>query len=104
MSIKINPGVKLGPGTSVKIPVPPPTLTVNIAGNGNGFVVSLPAGISMSSGSSSHVFALGTSVTLNAAPAMGSHFIGWSGAASGTGPANITMDQNHTVTATFNTI
>jgi hypothetical protein len=99
MSIKINAGVTLGAGTNVKVPLGPPTLTVNLAGDGNGFVASSPAGIS---GSGSATFARDTQVTLQAAAAPGSSFAGWSGAASGTAPAHITMDQDQTVTATFN--
>jgi hypothetical protein len=80
----------------------PQTLTVELAGTGTGNVVSIPAGIS---GSGSHDFDKDTVVTLQAAAAMGSNFVGWSGGgASGTGPAYVTMDTAKTVTATFDSI
>jgi hypothetical protein len=40
-------------------------------------------------------------VTLTAAPASGSTFIGWSGACSGTGTCNVTLGANAGVTALF---
>jgi uncharacterized protein YjdB len=101
MTIKINPGITLGPGTSVKVPVlPVHTLTVTKLGTGNGLVVSTPAGIS-TFGSASATFPIGTEVTLTASPAPGRRFAGWGGAASGTGIAVITMDQDQTVTVRF---
>jgi uncharacterized repeat protein (TIGR02543 family) len=42
-----------------------------------------------------------TPVTLNATPASGWTFTGWSGACSGTGPCNVSMTQDLSVTATF---
>ncbi len=47
-------------------------------------------------------FAEGTSVSLQAVPASGYQFAGWSGGLSGsTNPTSITMDAAHSVTATF---
>ena len=47
-------------------------------------------------------YALGTQVTLNATPAQGWTFTGWSGALSGSAnPAQITLDADAQVTATF---
>jgi hypothetical protein len=43
----------------------------------------------------------GTVVTLTAVPGSGSTFVGWSGDASGTGQATVTMNSNKSVTATF---
>jgi uncharacterized protein YjdB len=101
MTIKINPGITLGPGVTVKVPVlPVHTLTVTKLGTGNGLVVSTPAGIS-TVGSASATFPVGTEVTLTASPAPGRRFVGWGGAASGTGIAVITMDQDQTVTVRF---
>src|ERR1019366_4493772 len=48
-----------------------------------------------------HTYPSNTPVTLNATPAQGGMFSGWSGACSGTGPCNVTMTQNLSVTATF---
>jgi hypothetical protein len=81
---------------------PPPvtySLTVTTAGDGYGAVTSNPAGIS--SPTLTAAFAENTSVTLSANAQIGSTFAGWSGAASGLAPAQITMDSDKTVTATF---
>ncbi|MGQ0697637.1 MAG: InlB B-repeat-containing protein [Panacagrimonas sp.] len=43
----------------------------------------------------------GSAVTLNAAPALGSVFIGWTGACTGSGPCNLTVNASTTVTAVF---
>ena len=77
------------------------TLTVNVAGTGNGIVTSTPAGIN---GHGSMTVTAGTSVTLTATSQMGSVFAGWSGPASGTAPAVLTIASDTTVTATFNAI
>lgn len=78
------------------------TLTTSRAGNGSGTITSSPAGIdcgAVCTGS----FSAGSTVSLNAAAASGSTFVGWSGACSGTGTScTITMDAAKTVTATFN--
>ena len=47
-------------------------------------------------------YAHGTVVALTAVPAVGYHFVSWSGALSGTtNPSNLTMNSNKSVTATF---
>jgi YVTN family beta-propeller protein len=46
-------------------------------------------------------YGAGTVVALTATPAAGSQFSGWSGACSGTGACNVTMDAAKSVTATF---
>jgi hypothetical protein len=61
----------------------------------------LPSAINCGSTCSSS-FSSGASVTLNAAPASGSSFGGWSGACSGTGSCMVSMTAAKTVTATFN--
>ncbi len=79
-------------------------LTVNKAGSGTGIVeaTSLPGGISCGL-TCNRAYNEGTMVKLNATPAAGSVFAGWSGACAGTGPTCIvTMDAAKTVTATFN--
>jgi hypothetical protein len=93
--------VALSTDTWDNTPPPPVTysLTVTTAGDGNGTVTSSPAGIS--SPTLTATFAENTSVTLSANAQIGSTFAGWSGAAYGTAPAQITMDGDKTVTATF---
>ncbi len=76
------------------------TLTVAKAGTGAGTVTSAPAGINCGT-SCSAPFGQGASVTLSALPGSGSVFAGWSGACSGTGTCNVTMDAARSVTATF---
>jgi hypothetical protein len=58
---------------------------LNVNKSGNGTVISSPSGIE-----------------LTAQPDIGWSFAGWSGACTGTGTCQITMDSNKTVTATFN--
>jgi hypothetical protein len=76
------------------------TLEVALAGTGSGSVGSSPAGIDCGS-TCSAAFVDGTVVTLSAAPGGGSSFTGWSGACSGTGSCQVTMDEARSVTATF---
>ncbi len=79
-------------------------LTVSKAGTGSGTVSSTPSGISCGATCGAS-FASGTSVTLNAAPASGSTFAGWSGGGcTGTSTCMVTLGANTTVTATFTTI
>ena len=74
------------------------TLTVNITGNGS---VTSTDGFINCPGVCSHVYVSNSSVTLNASPAQGWSFGGWSGACTGSGPCNLTITQNQSVTATF---
>jgi hypothetical protein len=76
------------------------TLTVAKAGSGTGAVSSAPAGIACGATCAAS-FATNASVTLSASADTGSLFIGWSGACSGTGSCNVTMDAAKSVTATF---
>ncbi|MCG3116855.1 MAG: PA14 domain-containing protein [Candidatus Manganitrophus sp. SA1] len=75
-------------------------LTVNKAGTGTGTVTSSPAGINCGAACASN-FNAGTAVTLTATTSADSDFTGWSGACSGTGSCNVTMDTARSVTATF---
>ena len=81
---------------------PPPThlLTVSRAGNGAGAVTSAPAGIDCGS-ACAHAYPGGTTVTLTATAAPGSHFAGWSGGCVGTGACVVTLSADAGVTATF---
>ncbi len=78
-------------------------LKVTISGTGSGTVKSDPSGINCSSGTCERVFALGTSVTLTAAPATGSVFAGWSGSGCSNASTTCTViiAANTPVSATF---
>jgi hypothetical protein len=78
--------------------------SVSRAGNGGGFVSSLPVGISCGPTCSAS-YSSGTVVTLTAAPAAGSVFTGWSGGGcAGTGTCTVTVVAAVNVTATFTLI
>jgi len=76
------------------------TLWVSGAGTGSGTILSNPAGI-FCSGTCSSQFSLGAQITLTATPASGSAFGGWSGACTGFGPCQVTMDAAKPVIASF---
>ena len=78
------------------------TLTVSKTGTGTGSVTSSPSAISCGSSCSASI-TTGTAVTLTATPDSGSSFSGWSGACSGNGTCQLTMDTAKSVTATFST-
>jgi probable HAF family extracellular repeat protein len=75
-------------------------LTVTKAGTGQGTVVSNPAGIACP-GTCSANFESDSAVTLTATPNANSLFSGWSGACTGTGACQVTLDTAKNVTATF---
>jgi hypothetical protein len=77
---------------------PAHTLSVAVDGTGSGTVTG--AGISCP-GSCSSSEPNGASVVLTQAPNAGSGFIGWSGACTGTGPCDLTMSSDESVTANF---
>ena len=72
---------------------------ISSSGTGNGTVTSIPAGISCGS-DCSESYTSGTIVALNATPATGSIFSGWSGSGCSTG--SVTMNNSRNCTATFN--
>jgi Tol biopolymer transport system component len=72
------------------------TLTMTRAGTGSGTVVPVPPLDPYNWG-----YFYGTVVTVTATPALGSAFTGWTGACSGTGTCQVTMDADTSVTATF---
>ncbi len=76
-------------------------LSMNLAGTGSGRVTSNPPATIDCTATCSASLDAGSSVTLTAAPAAGSEFIGWSGACSGTGMCTISMDAAKAVTARF---
>ena len=68
---------------------------------GRGTVTSSPAGINCGTDCSQY-YTPGTPVTLYATPYLGTPFLGWSGGGcSGTGPCDVSMDQERSVTASF---
>ena len=102
--VNVNEGWAVGDGGLILRHAPvPPTLTVAIDGTGNGSVTSSPAGI-ICGADCSESYSWETVVTLSAAPDGWSVFGGWTGACSGTGTCEVTMDQARAVTATFNAI
>jgi hypothetical protein len=76
------------------------TLSVVKAGTGSGTITSTPGGI-ICPGTCSTAFTTGIPVTLTAAAAGGSTFLGWSAPCSGTGTCLLSMTGERTVTATF---
>jgi List-Bact-rpt repeat protein len=79
------------------------TIAITKSGNGDGTVTSSPTGISC--GTSCAVsYPAGTLVTVTAAAASGSRFVGWSGGCSGTGSCTVVGNSAVTVSATFNVL
>jgi hypothetical protein len=76
------------------------TVVVTRTGNGNGGVVSSPAGINCGA-DCDETYGAGTVVTLTATPGVDSTFAGWSGGCSGTGGCTVTVNAAIAVTATF---
>ena len=78
-------------------------LTVTKQGTGQGTVTSNPSGIDCGTTCDSQFSQFNDEevVTLTASASQGSTFTGWSGACSGTGPCQVTMDQARQVAATF---
>ena len=75
-------------------------LTVAHAGAGTGTVTSAPAGINCGV-DCTEVYNANTVVTLTATPAVGSTFAGWTGACTGKGTCQVTMNAARSVNATF---
>ena len=91
-----------GMGTVFKInPLGPQNFPLTVAFFGSGTVTDSALGIDCSS-LCGPFFAPGTMVTLTAAPATGSTFLGWSGGCSGNGMCSLTINSAQSVGATFN--
>ncbi|MGO9518935.1 MAG: choice-of-anchor tandem repeat GloVer-containing protein [Candidatus Korobacteraceae bacterium] len=73
---------------------------LSVSVNGNGTVTSADGFINCP-GTCSHNYLNNTQVTLNATPAQGSSFAGWTGACSGTGACNLIMTTSLSVGASF---
>ncbi len=81
----------------------PKSLTVTKTGAGTGTVTSSPAGINCGSTCTAS-FADGSAVILTATADAGKAFAGWSGACTGTGPCQVTMSANQSVSASFTVV
>ncbi len=82
---------------------PPPShfsLAVLTTGAGSGSVASSPLGIDCGFICAAE-FAAGATVTLTPSAGAGSEFAGWSGACTGTGACEVTMDEAQSVGAAF---
>jgi len=80
------------------------TLTIGGGGQGKGSVTSSPAGIDCGA-TCVHAFPAGTQVTLTANVGLGSYFVGWGGACSGTDTTcAVTLNSDTLVTASFEPI
>jgi hypothetical protein len=77
------------------------TNPLEVTVNGPGAVTSTPAGIDCPASACSASFLPAAKVVLQAQPAPGANFVGWSGDCSGTGPCVVAMDQARSVSATF---
>ena len=73
---------------------------LTVVADGSGSIVSADGYINCP-GACSHAYLANTAVTLNAHPAPGWSLSNWSGACSGTGPCQITITQDQSVTGTF---
>ena len=78
----------------------PLQVTVTLTGAGTGTVSSTPAGINCGTNCTT-TFPAGTQVTLNATPAAGFSFSGWSGACTGTLACTLPTSGPQSVTASF---
>jgi uncharacterized repeat protein (TIGR02543 family) len=74
--------------------------TLTLTRTGGGTIVSDPSGIYCGA-TCSATLTKNTIVTLTAIPDSGATFTGWSGACTGTGACQVTMDASKTVSATF---
>ena len=94
-----------GGATSPALPTatPPQGFSLTVSTSGNGSVTSSPGGIACGS-SCVGAFSPDSQVTLQAMPAAGYLFTGWSGACSGSAPTcTVTMLQAQSVSASFST-
>ena len=76
------------------------TYQLSVTTSGSGSVTSTDGFINCP-GTCSHTYLSNKLVTLNANPAVGWNFTGWSGACSGSGSCQVTMTQSLSVSATF---
>jgi hypothetical protein len=81
----------------------PFVVTALLSGTGTGNLTSSPAGITCGSQGTacSASFASGKSVVITPTPDATSHFVGWTGACSGTAACNLSMSADRQIVATF---
>jgi len=84
--------------TFANVPAITHTLTVNVTGDG--WVASSPGGINCGIACTQD-YSEGSTITLIPTPDPGWVFSGWSGTCSGSGPCQVIMDQEKTVSVTF---
>ncbi|MGA2371474.1 MAG: choice-of-anchor tandem repeat GloVer-containing protein [Candidatus Korobacteraceae bacterium] len=87
-----------GCGVVFELELESTTLVVSTLGSGT---ISSTDGFINCPGVCSHNYSKNAPVTLNASPLQGWSFTGWSGACTGTGSCNLTINQNLAVTANF---
>lgn len=100
LTVKDDGGFTFSTTRQVTVEIPRHELVVSVIGSGSvtGGGISCP-------GTCGHSYLDGETVTLNAAPAAGAIFSGWSGAGcSGTGACVVTMSSDRSVTATFTAV
>jgi len=86
---------------STPTPTSPQSFSLVVSISGNGLVTSSPGGINCGN-SCNGSFSSGSQVTLQATPATGYLFTGWTGACSGSATScTVTMNQNQAVSAVF---
>ena len=96
-----GPDISYNGGTDAFVAKVATGFTLAVARSGEGTVTSDPAGIDCGNDCSND-YQEGTAVTLTATPAEGYDFAGWSDDCTNlTGTCTVTMDQAHSVTATF---
>ena len=80
------------------------TLDIGVAtsdGSSGTISTTTPAGFSCDGANCANDYDVGTTVSLSPTPGPNSVFTGWSGDCSGAGSCSVTMDQGHTVVASF---
>ena len=89
--------------STVKVSYSKPKFALAVNRTGNGTVTSTQTGIACGTDCTED-YEQGSSITLNATPDLGWHFVSWGGACSGAGTCMVTMDSTKTVTAEFSIV
>lgn len=100
MNLLTDPADDMPEGGWELIRIAPPALRVHKAGDGSGTVTSTPDGVDCGITCTAQ-YGYGEGVMLQATPAVGSEFSGWSGDCTGTDTCLLSMTANQDVTATF---
>jgi hypothetical protein len=98
-SLTMNADHSVG-GSFSHVPSPPGKVRLTVHVEGSGSATSTPAGIDCGA-TCSALFDTGTSVTLRATAAAGSHFVGWGAGCSGPGACAFTIGNDTDVNAKF---